>query len=384
VFEGKWDLTYLLDLDSDEGWSCTSGGWVTDIHRVVPGVYECYWSGRGGWVGVEVCGAQSLWSVRLPEDASLRLGGPLAYALTQETGKLFAVGADTGLLKWVRPVKRQGETGGAYLAAIGAAVVAVKLDSYQSIGPRFALLRASDGAELTSVRATSTHGEASWSAQDGEQWLAIPSGPRVQAFRLGGVSGRPAWDRRLPGTVARLLRTGPRLIAVTGSPRVTLVALDSATGDPAWELLLPPGDWHWEEARDNGRDLFVVRQRGAIQTVVRIGDGRMVWESPAQEGAWLDLAKGTVGRYVAVEQTRNPGPHMEKAILIVDAMSGRVVSRYAFSPDVTFEQVFVHDGTMYLFAVQTERPVPPTHVYGYELQALATAAATKAPRKQGK
>ncbi len=384
VLEGKWDPAYLLDLNSGEGWSCNSGGWVTDFRRVVPGVYECYWSGRGGWVGVEVCGAQSLWSVRLPEDAILRLGGPLAYGLTTEEGELFALGADTGLLKWVRPVKRRGETGGAYLAAIGAAAVAVKLDSYQSTGPRFALLRASNGVELASVRGSSTHGEASWSAQGSGQWVAIPSGSRVQAFRLDIASGRPAWERRLPGTVSRLVRAGPRLVAVIDSPRAMLIALDSATGDSAWESPLPPGDWHWEEARGNGRDLFVVRQRGAIQTIVRIGDGRVVWESPAQEGAWLDLAEGTVGRYVAVEETRDPGPRMKKAILIVDAMTGRVVSHYAFSPDVTSEQVFVHRDTMYLFAVQTERQVPPTHVYGYRLQTLASFAAAKTASRQRK
>jgi hypothetical protein len=382
VLGGKWDPTYLLDLNSGEGWSCTSGGRVTDIHRVVPGVYECYWSGRGGWVGVEACGAQYLWSVRLPEDAILRLGGPLAYGLTTEEGELFALGADTGLLKWVRPVKRRGETGGAYLAAIGAGVVAVKLDSYQSTGPRFALLRAPDGAELASVRGSSSHGEASWSTPGSGPWLAIPSGSRVQGFRLDIASGRAVWERHLPGTVSRLLRTGPRLVAVIDSPHRMLAALDSATGDPVWELSLPPGSWHWEEARDDGRDLLVVREQGTVQTIVRIGGGRVVWESPPQEAAWLHLAEGMIGRYAAVEETRDRGPDPKEAVLIVDAASGRVVSRYALNPDVTYQQVFVHEDTMYLFAVETEKQVPPTYVYAYKLQALVSSSGARAAGKQ--
>ena len=373
VVEDDGGANYFFDLNTRENWSCADEGGqrLEDIVRDRNRVRRCYWSSPAS-VWAQVCGAQLLWRICLPaRDIGVRRAGSLVLAILEEEGELFAVNADTGLVKWVRRVKRRSEQGGAYIAGLGAAAVAVGLDAYDSAGPRYVLVRASDGKILRSIRGTTSQSAAAFLDHGETRWLGIASGSRVRGFNLDHASGRPAWECRLQGRVRRVLTRGHQFVAILDSPYQALAALDSATGRPLWSLPIPAGKWHWDDSRSSGADLFVVREQGDVETIVRLGDGRVAWTSPAPERVALRLAAGTGDGYLVAVETRNPGPTMEEAILILDAKTGHARGRYPVTSGTEFHQEFVFRNTMYMLSVRRTKGLQPTHLFGYDLNALA-------------
>jgi outer membrane protein assembly factor BamB len=198
---------------------------------------------------------ESIWTRSLGDgviDKTLAVGGGLAYIVSRDSGKLYALDAVTGAIRWTV------ETGGHG----GSSPVLYDGRVYVTTGDRGAAVRSYDAA-------TGAH---RWSQAIGEILYAEPAVADGVVF-VGGqdgsirtfdaATGHPGWAASLGEAVTVPVVRGKALYVVTAHGYV--YALDSTRGSVRWVTLLP---------MEPGSDYDTVRRAPAVAYgLIYVGSG---------------------------------------------------------------------------------------------------------------